>query len=53
VVEILRAKDDRFVGPFTIAQVTSILVIVAGIIVYAKLRPAPAAEPGEYLARTA
>ena len=51
LVEILRAKDDRFLGPFTIAQVTSIVVFVVGAVVYAKLKPAPAAEPGEYLAR--
>ena len=50
LVEILRAKDDRFLGPFTIAQVTSIGVLVAGAIVYAKLKPAAALEPGEYLA---
>jgi phosphatidylglycerol:prolipoprotein diacylglycerol transferase len=53
LVEILRAKDDRFVGPFTIAQVTSIGVLLAGAIVYAKLKPAAALEPGEYLTRTA
>jgi len=53
LVEILRAKDDRLVGPLTIAQVTSIGVMVAGAIVYAKLKPAAVVEPGEYLARTA
>jgi phosphatidylglycerol:prolipoprotein diacylglycerol transferase len=53
LVEILRAKDDRFLGSFTIAQVTSIAVIVAGALVYAKLRPVAAAEPGEYLAGAA
>ncbi len=52
LVEILRAKDDRFVGPLTIAQVTSIGVLVAGAIVYAKLKPAAAVEPGGYLAGT-
>ena len=51
LVEILRAKDDRFVGPFTIAQVTSLVVFVVGAVLYARLKPAPAAEPGEYLAR--
>jgi phosphatidylglycerol:prolipoprotein diacylglycerol transferase len=52
LVEIFRAKDDRFVGSFTIAQVTSIAVIVAGAIAYARLKPAEAADPGPYLAGT-
>jgi phosphatidylglycerol:prolipoprotein diacylglycerol transferase len=32
IVEIVRAKDDRFLGPFTVAQLISALLIVAGII---------------------
>jgi phosphatidylglycerol:prolipoprotein diacylglycerol transferase len=27
LVEILRAKDDRFFGPFTLAQVISVLIV--------------------------
>lgn len=49
LVEILRAKDDRFLGPLTIAQVTSILVFVAGAILFAKLKNAGDVAPGEYL----
>ena len=30
LVEILRAKDDRFFGPFTLAQVISVLLIIGG-----------------------
>lgn len=30
LVEFVRAKDDRLVDPFTLAQVTSILLIVVG-----------------------
>lgn len=30
LVEIVRAKDDRFLGPFTIAQLISVLLILAG-----------------------
>lgn len=30
LVEILRAKDDRFLGPFTIAQLISVLLVMAG-----------------------
>ncbi len=31
LVEIVRAKDDRFLGPFTIAQLISVLMVVAGL----------------------
>jgi phosphatidylglycerol:prolipoprotein diacylglycerol transferase len=37
LVEIVRAKDDRFLGPFTIAQLISVLLIIAGS--YLILRP--------------
>lgn len=30
LVEIVRAKDDRFFGPFTVAQVISVLLVVFG-----------------------
>lgn len=30
LVEIVRAKDDRFFGPITVAQVISILLVIAG-----------------------
>ena len=32
VVEIFRAKDDRFLGPFTVAQLISALIVIAGIV---------------------
>lgn len=32
LVEILRAKDDRFLGPFTIAQLISAIVFVIGAV---------------------
>src|SRR5438093_182717 len=44
LVEFVRAKDDRLLGPFTLAQVTSVLVMVAGVWVIARLR-APEAAP--------
>jgi phosphatidylglycerol:prolipoprotein diacylglycerol transferase len=31
LVEIVRAKDDRFFGAFTVAQVISVLMVVAGL----------------------
>src|SRR5207253_10692609 len=30
LVEIVRAKDDRFLGPFTIAQLISVIAIIIG-----------------------
>jgi phosphatidylglycerol:prolipoprotein diacylglycerol transferase len=35
LVEILRAKDDRFLGPFTVAQLTSFGMVAAGLTVLA------------------
>ncbi len=49
LVEFLRAKDDRFLGAFTVAQATSVLVIVAGIAIVARLKGAPDPPPGAYL----
>jgi phosphatidylglycerol:prolipoprotein diacylglycerol transferase len=31
VVEVFRAKDDRFFGPFTVAQCISLAPVVAGV----------------------
>jgi phosphatidylglycerol:prolipoprotein diacylglycerol transferase len=33
LVEIVRAKDDRFLGPFTIAQLISAIALVVGMVV--------------------
>jgi phosphatidylglycerol:prolipoprotein diacylglycerol transferase len=30
LVEFVRAKDDRFLGPFTVAQLISVVLLVAG-----------------------
>jgi phosphatidylglycerol:prolipoprotein diacylglycerol transferase len=32
LVEFVRAKDDRFLGPFTIAQLISVLLVIVGIV---------------------
>jgi phosphatidylglycerol---prolipoprotein diacylglyceryl transferase len=32
LVEIVRAKDDRFMGPFTVAQLISVLLVIGGVI---------------------
>ncbi len=36
LVEIVRAKDDRFFGPFTIAQLISVIVVIIGIVLVAR-----------------
>jgi phosphatidylglycerol:prolipoprotein diacylglycerol transferase len=33
LVEIVRAKDDRFFGSFTVAQVISVVLVVAGVLI--------------------
>ncbi len=42
LIEFLRAKDDRFFGPFTLAQVISAVLVVAGLAVV-RLRRGPEA----------
>jgi phosphatidylglycerol:prolipoprotein diacylglycerol transferase len=58
-VEIFRAKDDRLIGPLTIAQVISVGLIAVGVWGLVKLSPAApegdaeAAPPGRGAARRA
>jgi phosphatidylglycerol:prolipoprotein diacylglycerol transferase len=40
LVEIVRAKDDRFLGPFTIAQLISAIIFVVGSLLIVKRREA-------------
>jgi phosphatidylglycerol:prolipoprotein diacylglycerol transferase len=40
LVEIVRAKDDRFLGPFTIAQLISVIIFVCGGVLILKRREA-------------
>lgn len=49
LVEFVRAKDDRFLGPFTIAQLTSVLLVLIGLAVWTWLRNRPSPEAGPYL----
>lgn len=56
LIEMVRAKDDRLLGSFTLAQLTSILLIVAGAIVMTRLRDpesAPATAPAVLRGTTA
>ena len=49
LVEILRAKDDRFLGPFTLAQLTSVIIVVIGAALLSAWRQRPSPSPGAYL----
>ena len=48
-VEMLRAKDDRLLGAFTVAQVASITIILVGTILVARWSPTPVMDPGSWL----
>jgi phosphatidylglycerol:prolipoprotein diacylglycerol transferase len=37
LIEFLRAKDDRFFGPFTLAQATALAVVAVGAVLTARL----------------
>jgi phosphatidylglycerol---prolipoprotein diacylglyceryl transferase len=49
LIEILRAKDDRFLGPFTLAQLTSVILVAVGAYVMTRWRDDPNPDPGAYL----
>jgi phosphatidylglycerol:prolipoprotein diacylglycerol transferase len=49
LIEILRAKDDRFLGPFTLAQLTSVVLIAIGIWIMMRLRQAEDPAPGPFV----
>jgi phosphatidylglycerol:prolipoprotein diacylglycerol transferase len=45
LIEFLRAKDDRFVGPFTLAQMTALLAVVLGAWLAGRFGTLPAIDP--------
>jgi phosphatidylglycerol:prolipoprotein diacylglycerol transferase len=49
LVEIVRAKDDRFLGPFTLAQLASVVLVVIGVLLVSLWRRAAGPMPGTYL----
>ena len=38
LVEIVRAKDDRLLGPFTVAQLISVIAVIVGAVLVASRR---------------
>jgi phosphatidylglycerol---prolipoprotein diacylglyceryl transferase len=49
LVEIVRAKDDRFLGPFTLAQLTSVVIVILGGVLMARWAQGTSPAPGAYL----
>ena len=49
LVEIVRAKDDRFLGPFTLAQLTSVLIVVLGAALMSRWAKGASPGPARYL----
>lgn len=49
LIEILRAKDDRFLGPFTIAQLVSVILVAVGAVMLTRWARGPAVDPGPWL----
>jgi phosphatidylglycerol:prolipoprotein diacylglycerol transferase len=49
IVEIFRAKDDRFLAGFTIAQLTSVVLFGIGAYLYLRWRDGQELPPGAYL----
>jgi phosphatidylglycerol---prolipoprotein diacylglyceryl transferase len=54
LVEMVRAKDDRLLGPFSLAQATSVLIVLAGVWVLTRLSDArPVPVPAVFTEKTA
>jgi phosphatidylglycerol:prolipoprotein diacylglycerol transferase len=49
VIEIFRAKDDRFFGPFTIAQLVSVALVILGVVLVTRWRHGEEPSPGPWL----
>ena len=46
IVEFYRAKDDRFVGPFTTAQAIAFVFVLAGVALMASRNAVGPGRPG-------
>lgn len=53
MIEFLRAKDDRFFGPLTVAQVVSLILLALGGAMMVRLRRGQELAPGPYLTKPA
>ena len=46
IVEFFRAKDDRFIGPLTLAQAIALAIIIVGMVIATRLSQPPDAPAG-------
>ena len=44
-IEFIRAKDDRFVGSFTLAQIAAITAVAIGVLVMTSFRKGEIVDP--------
>jgi phosphatidylglycerol:prolipoprotein diacylglycerol transferase len=51
LVEFVRAKEDRIVGPISAAQLTAVAVVVVGSLLVARFKSAETVPPGPFLER--
>ena len=51
LVEFVRAKEDRILGPISAAQVTALAIVLVGMLLAARFRNAGTAPPGPFLER--
>jgi phosphatidylglycerol:prolipoprotein diacylglycerol transferase len=49
LVEFVRAKDDRFLGAFTLAQLTSVIIVLIGLVILSLWHRGSEPSPGAYL----
>lgn len=49
IIEIFRAKDDRFFGPFTLAQAVSVVLVLIATFLLLRFNSGESPDPGEYL----
>src|SRR5262249_31522195 len=51
LVEFVRAKEDRILGPISAAQVTALAIVLVGTVLAARFKNAGKAAPGPFLTR--
>jgi phosphatidylglycerol:prolipoprotein diacylglycerol transferase len=51
LVEFVRAKSDRLLGPLTLAQLTALAIILVGGVLLTRFKSAGVVDPGPYLSR--
>jgi phosphatidylglycerol:prolipoprotein diacylglycerol transferase len=51
LVEFVRAKEDRILGPISAAQVTALAIVLVGTLLAARFKNAGTAPPGPFLER--